>query len=102
MSIKVAESLAVAKVFLQECGWTQGALEKHGRLCALGAIAAAKGIDIAEEQQADNLPLHREANALAREIKGWYCIPDWNDAESRTLEEVLEVFDRAIARELSR
>lgn len=93
-------TLALCKI---RRGWTQGAdaRDKDGRMvfhpahrrcaswCANGALTAASG----------ELGFPTSA-AHARLSIGEYALYEWNDAPGRKVEEVIELFERAIAKEL--
>jgi hypothetical protein len=93
-----------------ECGWTQGCWAKNdfGReigyytssatcFCAEGAMFRASG------QMYNSIDFYHPLNdALSRfkeAIETEKSIPDWNDFEGRTQDEVVEAFERAIALE---
>jgi hypothetical protein len=87
---ETAETLAVAKVFLEEAGWAQGVRRDHyGRMCMDGALCCAspnkdvwwEGIQVLHDTVNDFVTL-------------------WNDEPGRTKAQVLRAFDKAIKREL--
>lgn len=116
------ELLAQARA-LVENGWTQksfgrnangtpGDAWKHGdyepvQFCMLGAMRSARGM-FDEERKVENIAYHKGCDALSSTIAGKGYTPDsdlyhynivgYNDEPGRTKEEVLEVFDLAIAK----
>lgn len=74
-----------AAAVIEKAGWCQGGLtDLHGRVCLLGAMMLA----------ADSLGANRGEMALAwveldHEAGG--ALPRWNDAPSRTQEEVIDL-----------
>ena len=86
-------------------GWCQGyAVGQDGSVCALYAIESEAGCDIGDSWR-DPTPegaLAREAVAAVLAAAGVAATPrqmvDWNDAEGRTVEEVIAAFRGAIAR----
>lgn len=94
MTSQVVENLTTAKALVEK-GWTKGAYSKQflwftPRYCMLGALKEAgchyNGIDYVEEAILDYDPSSRR-NVIA-----------FNDHPNRTKEEVLKVFDIAIAK----
>jgi len=101
--------MVTTKQILQEArallarGWCQGYFAKDeaghnvtendpGAVCwcAVGATLRA-----AHVLRFDNSEALLALRVLGAEIRSW-VIPNWNDAEGRTKEEVLAAFDRAI------
>lgn len=89
-------------------GWTQGHIARTadgGRCmamdpeaamwCALGAVRRA---DASMPPPHSDTRLQRATESLRNTIGGDRMISDWNDKLSRTHAEVLDLFDRTIAR----
>lgn len=93
MSKQTADVLKRAKERLETRGWVQGNFETARGCCAVGAIIA--------ETLHNNDAFYAAENALD-EALGMYAvlITEWNDDPSRTKEEVLSLFDKAIENEL--
>jgi hypothetical protein len=99
------ELLEKAKKTIQEKGWTQGAYKRgpnaEGGFCMYGAIYEAAGV-MTSSDGPDIIPtgkladsIHAARNALVRAVGNPIA---YNDAAGRTKDQVLEVFDDAIAR----
>lgn len=85
------EVLTRARAKLASGAWTQGALERNGQFCAVGAIRA-----VGEGPAKCNAITF--LHSVIREDWLYATVTEWNDVQGRTLETVLETFDRAIAR----
>lgn len=88
------ETLRAAKAELLLHGWTRGTFEnsRTGELCALGAInRALKGV-----AWSTAFAWHPTTRCLQHAIGDGNHIAQWNDAQSRTPEDVLAAFDAAI------
>ncbi len=92
---------------LVEQGWMKGAMHFHGNYCAVGAIY--DGVDntrISDSYAVANLEtasIKRLRHALDFQLPDWQATADdsaiviaWNDDETRTKEQVVDTFDRAI------
>lgn len=94
---QVAIDLITARAYLVEHGWCQGTgRDASGRVCALGAIGHSL------RDLNGNVEYDRAINAesfLARleNFSGPGDVAYWNDAPGRTMAEVIDRFDRAIA-----
>lgn len=87
------EYLREARDILIEEGWTQGAYVTPRGYCAVGACSHVSPARYASPITTSIImPLWE---ALAAE--GIDYIFEWNDAPGRTKEEVIDLFDRAIA-----
>ncbi len=75
-----------------ERGWCQGACYRDGAVCMLGAL----GFRNDRRPEAEPLTVQKAMTRLEHAI-GTHAIGAWNDAAGRTKEEVLRVFDIAIA-----
>lgn len=73
-------------------GWTQGAFQRGGCYCALGAIIKA-----AEPVSEARLVAEDEAVRHLQDLVGNY-VDEWNDEDYRTQDEVVAAFDKAIER----
>lgn len=81
--------LKTAREHIQKYGWTQG---EYGRLTGPCCIAGSVFVT----HPTMSLNLNKPFVFLQKAI-GADSIPAWNDTSGRTVEEVLAVFDRAIA-----
>lgn len=104
--MNTVDILKGAKALIETKGWTQHTSARNASggvvpptsktatcFCGLGAINAAGADDFAHVVLA--------AEALERQINDdWF--PNFNDAHGRTAEEVIAVFDKAIAAEEAR
>lgn len=85
--VKVSDDLKTARARLAVPGvWAQGdSVKEPSRLCLLVAT--------------DGLLCEHEADSLLKRALGMsvYGAFDWNDTPGRTLDEVLAVYDKAIA-----
>lgn len=96
---KVADMLDDAADNLERNGWTQGALQEHdGRRCAMGALGAVR----CTGNEASLIAIGA-MSYLAIEVGATYDLPDvaiaeWNDAEGRTEQDVLDAMRRAAKR----
>jgi hypothetical protein len=101
------ETLIRARQILAEDGWCQGVLADHrGRVCAIGALL--KGHDLPwQDDRSQIIPavgVLVGANQLPPAVEHGYSpeallqisVVNWNNAEGRAKEEVLDAFDRAI------
>jgi hypothetical protein len=89
-------TLIKAKEVLERDGWIKGSYSSNRGYCAVGAVINVDGVTVFDT---DILP---PLNALLRQINTEskdpvFTVTDWNDRDDRTKEEVLAVFDRAIA-----
>jgi hypothetical protein len=79
---EVADVLDGAADIIERDGWCQGALERDGAVCAIGALTMAMRPTVARD---------RAFAALARRLGG-DSVARWNDAPERTKQEVLDLF----------
>lgn len=100
--MKTSEILMKAKAALLARGWCQGSLERNGRVCAVGAITA--GLYGHPQTLWSDPPLVAALDLFQRTACGKpmsrfdeYRIGPWNDAPERTLQDVYDAFDAAIA-----
>lgn len=104
--------LTGAKAFVEHWGWTQGriALNEDGReveeydagavcFCAEGAIRRA-GHEIWKINMGDPKEIHGAVETALETIGDLAddLVHEWNDHPDRKISEVLDVFDRAIAK----
>ena len=101
----VIQILEDAKTFIEN-GWTKGDYtDGEGCYCAIGACRmAASGstsvVSLWAEDGQESTPYERAIQRLTDVLPGAYgSIPTFNDAPETTLEDVLALFDRAIANE---
>jgi hypothetical protein len=87
------DCLIRARMLIEAKGWCQGKLQDPttGAFCIAGAIMCASARFASLQTQMDTTDL------FSRIAIGGAGIPRWNDAPGRTVTEVLEAFDRAIA-----
>lgn len=104
---QLSQDLRAARALLVERGWTQGCLGRDSggepilytgylkdlaaTLCIGGACAVAA--PLCEEDDR-----YYFATQALREASGAEALANWNDEPNRTLDEVLAVFDAAIAK----
>jgi hypothetical protein len=67
-----------------EVGWCQGAMRTREGVCAVGAVS-----------------FHVDALRVLQTALGRDGIPGWNDIPTRTKDDVLALYDRAIALSLN-
>lgn len=85
----VADVLREARGLIAKHGWCRNVYKNaFGEMCAAGAIRCASG---------DSKVKFEARGFLCAAING-ASITQWNDRPRRTKEQVLEAFDRAIAR----
>lgn len=102
--MKTSEVLDRAADLLERDGWCQGALhDSAGRMCAVGALRRAivvqVDLDPSTLGQVDEVEeaARRRLMAVA-DPRGWVGaggVPDWNDREGRTFQDVLDTFRKA-------
>lgn len=99
---RASDILAVARGHIAT-GWCQGALERDGAVCALGALHMASYGDPYEVVSHENpgyLTAHSTAymtlTKLAREF-GYLSVSVYNNAPETTHQDVINWFDKAIA-----
>lgn len=81
--------LLLARDYLAEPGhWCKGALRRGDRVCAIGATRM-----IHTQYQI----LMEAESLLYRALRGFDSVPTFNDQPKTNLEDVLALFDRAIA-----
>lgn len=104
--MKTSELLRKAADEIRRRGWHQGTYAAEGgtlescAVCSLGAIsAAALGSPVAFADDRSTPATDRAILRLAQAVAGPRAYGlhtvDWNDAEGRTVEEVLDAFERA-------
>ena len=71
-----------------EAGWCQGAFRMGGAVCAVGAVSEDPDDPVV------STALKVLESAFGSAVTD---IPEWNDSPDRTKEEVLALYDRAIA-----
>ncbi|MFE7797029.1 hypothetical protein [Nocardia sp. NPDC057440] len=87
------EVLKSAKALLVLDGWTQGSyLNDEGRMCANGALYWVEGHYYSGSG--------KHLIETVREITNdqYIGVESWNDQPGRTVEEVLDMYDKTIAR----
>lgn len=88
--------LRAAARYIEEHGWTQGTFQDEtGAVCATGAVnAVLHGDPLGYDVQRVDLKIRvfRELELRTEEQFGEGSIVDFNDAEGRTVDEVLAVF----------
>lgn len=90
------EVLVGGKAIIEEYGWVQGRFGDTTRgFCAYGAMDYAW---VTREGPKVGKPELYNAVRLFRETAGAPSVDRWNDEICRTKEEVLAMFDKAIAR----
>jgi hypothetical protein len=100
MTATVADLLDRAADLLERDGWCQGSLDNaDGQRCVMGAVYAARddlvwSNDLASERSLS--VTHQATDALFDAI-GWN-IPEWNDSEQTSFEDVLSLL-RGVAAE---
>ena len=109
MTARVAADLRAAAEVLRRDGWTQEEYHRPCGHCAQGAIAVATGFHVSLSPYSDDaldfdivwrgVPEERATearNALAAKvgIHPWQ-IPNWNDDEGRTADEVIAALEAA-------
>lgn len=92
------EVLQEAANVIRTHGWAQGDYIVNGSYCTLGAID-----HVLEKFEDEIMWVYKLRNKVTGPIQevlrrktGSVIIHNWNDAEGRTKEEVLEVFEEAI------
>ncbi len=117
-AMKTSEVLQAAKAKV-ESGWTQGTAARNAAgitcnaydddarsWCALGAIAAVTPPACLANNQTDEIfqLRYQVQDDLVRPLNlpSSLCFPAWNDAPGRKQEEVVALFDKAIALALIR
>ncbi len=98
--MSVVEDLKTAKGHVAN-GWHQGSLsDRNGNVCAMGAIALAVGVeldleDVGEVDWARHTAAHME---LRKHLPiSFESVPDFNDDIETTHQDVLNLFDKALA-----
>lgn len=108
MTSSVHRVLVSAKGHLLNRGWRQGQLGAPGApLCMRGALFAAQDWEDFEAsggapRAVKTFQVAAEA-ALCRALElanTTYALPDWNDMAGRSVDEVIDAFDRAILDEV--
>lgn len=111
---EVVEILTEAKRMLQGGLWRQTAYDDGQKVCAIGAVRrAARGHGNGEkdaivalnealpecwwEKRHDATRLTRAELRASHMLSAGYLIPSYNDASGRTVEDIISLFDHAIA-----
>lgn len=94
-----------ARAAIVEHGWTQGTLIRRGKLCSVGGILAVCGMDA---KQSDFTGIDWSRVRAARQaisdcvgcgelVPGdtFDGVPEWNDQKDRTVDDVLNAFEKA-------
>jgi hypothetical protein len=93
--------LRAAKDVILTRGWTRGDWDnERGEVCVMGAVnVATVGCARASRfAESDMLSARCETwSLLQRLLPSGFGISDWNDSRGRTPEDILDLFDRAIA-----
>lgn len=98
-----SQTLRHALALLERDGWCKVlARDAEGRRCTLGAINAALGRDEGADVTDGVRAAVRALRVCGEGTPHRRLLVDWNDAEDRTEDEVLEAFRAAIAREEGR
>lgn len=108
---KVVRDLRAARAYLVEHGWCQSWEDPDGRVCALGAIRMTKlGTTLFMSARASAPARIHETIALeiligkqvplVRGRGNRHSVVGYNDSTGRTFEEILALFDGAIAQAL--
>lgn len=96
-----AEELLISARREVEKGWVQGKYETRKGVCAMGALRNASRRAWSPEWAMAYAALHNAVPAAPQPWLGGFsiapCVVDFNDTEGRTKEEVLALFDRALA-----
>jgi hypothetical protein len=104
--VKTSEVLRKAADEIRRRGWNQGdygsSVDEYSTcaVCAMGAVRAALspiGDAWGGRRTRERLLAERCAIALVEDAAG-SLLPGWNDAEGRTVDEVLDAFSRAAAK----
>ena len=91
------EVLLGAADYLEEHGWCQGVMkDKQGRCCANGAMFEVSVRGAPEEPK----EYFFEAQELLMDYTGTRTVSNWNDAEDRTVEEVVSTLRKVALLEL--
>lgn len=106
--MNVVEVLTEARRKIAEVGWCKGnfvARDEEGKICAYCAYGAISWSIPLELSQPVRVGVSEGAIGKLKEVlraeHGFDdYIAEWNDAEGRTKEEVIDLFDEALARAL--
>jgi hypothetical protein len=82
-------------------GWTQNHMEKDGKRCIVGALSEACIPKTIPHRSRANDIYNDAYDAIRAEIPEEFkglSLMTWNDRDGQTQREVLDVFDRAIAK----
>ena len=100
MKTPTSQVLRHALALLERDGWCKDtARDAEGRRCALGAINAALWLDEGADVTDGVRAAVRALRVCGEDTPYSRLLVDWNDADGRTVEDVLEAFRAAIARE---
>jgi len=90
MKQSVEEVLTKAKELILDKGWIQGEARSPEGFCTLGAVMEVSTFDSSWNIKVAAVETYLE------KVTGADFIPGWNDEETRTLNEVIDAFDRAL------
>jgi hypothetical protein len=95
----VADDLKTARQHLVERGWNQGGLINGGRVCAMGALNLACWGEVRPGLNADVDRRGPAFAALAKHVPSEFGdeVAMFNDAPTTEFEDVLNLFDKALA-----
>ena len=110
--MSVAATLAEARKLIAQ-GWTQGAFyddeDGRGCYCLAGAVGAAEAASVKLPKGRVKFVFYSRSKSIAalsaclggrgRGAGAVDLVTEWNDAPGRTQEDVLDLIDRAIAKE---
>lgn len=97
---EVAEVLDKAHDELLVRGWAKGSgVDDEGRVCALVALGAALHPELTSRAVLCR-PFDKKTEAAGIAFRDYIddCIPAWNDAPERTIDDVLDAFRHAAKR----
>lgn len=93
---KVERLLVAARDELKRTGWTQGENSNaRGEHCIYGVLTYVASLD-EECGEAEFLRALGTVGTVAGEQSGSFGIVSWNDHPGRKLDEVIQLFDRAL------
>lgn len=92
-----ADLLVTARGFIVTEGWCQNhhRMPYTGEVCTVGALSLAANGDAQNTHRSE--PEHKQAYTFLQRASGCLSVLAWNDADDTTFEDVLDLFDRAIA-----
>lgn len=100
--MSVIEDLKAARHYIEQNGWTQGALRniEDGSICAMGAVCLAAGMQIGSPTSVlVEWDRHQEMyDELKKHVpEGFFDVAAYNDDPATTKQDVLNLFDKALA-----